>query len=148
MKEMEQRYPWARKDEEYKHFKSYIRLRWFKFPEVLQFYMNKKGMTSRELAKRCCIPVSLVARARKTEQKLPYTLPIVLGIGLEMSPNEIHFFLSANSTRIPVDAVDDYDQALLYIIDMPYPKSVSECDKMLSDAGLAKLTDFEISVPE
>lgn len=122
--------------------------RYFDFPEMLKWYMYEKNITSKELASRCGISEYLVRKAMGSNdvEWVPYLLPVVLGIGLELPASDIHALLGSTGYKIPDTAESRY-QMLHYIIDMPYPKTVADCNKIMEEAGFKKLTEFGIWIP-
>lgn len=120
-------------------------MRGYSFSEAIRYYMEREQVSVCELAERCGIPPSLIYKARISGAQMPFLFPAVFGIGLGLSSEEIHFLLTKNGHFIPDSGSDTESVTLCRIIDLPYPKTVAECDEIMVCAGLEKLTDFEIA---
>ena len=124
--------------------------RWLWFSDVLRYYMHEANISTDELASKCGIKPYLIRKVLATDENLgseyiPFTLPIVLGIGLELAPSEIHFFLEATG-YVLANPGEPRNDTLAAIIDLPYPKTVEECSSFM-EAGYKRLTDFDIYIP-
>ena len=119
-----------------------------RFPDAIRFYMKEKSLSIRELSEKSECPVHIITHVLERRfDGIPYTLPIVLGIGLGLSPEEIYDLLSRACRTIPT-FTDPYDLLLREIISRPYPKTMAECNALLTGSGFDALTDFGITVPE
>ena len=121
------------------------------FSETLRLYMHKENISTDALASKCgispyLIHKILVPKDHSSGKYIPFTIPIVLGIGLELPPSEIHS-LMGKAGYVISDRGDPYNDALIAIIELPYPKTVMECSASLENAGYEKLTSFDIHIP-
>ena len=97
--------------------------------------MHEANISTDELASKCGIKPYLIRKVLATDENLgseyiPFTLPIVLGIGLELAPSEIHFFLEATG-YVLANPGEPRNDTLAAIIDLPYPKTVERATSAL-----------------
>ena len=121
------------------------------FSEMLRFYVRKANMSTDALASKCGISPYLIRRmlvqgGNIGDNYIPFTLPIVLGIGLELAPSEIHFLLGKAGYALS-NPGGRHNDTLTAIIELPYPKTVEQCNSIMEHAGYKRLTFFDIHVP-
>ena len=119
----------------------------FTFGDRLRYFMETKGVSPKELASRCDIPLRVIQHNLHDEERdCSYGFYISIGVGLGLTADELYELSGLDRSTLSEHG-NGHHALLQKIIDMPYPKTVSECNEMLTAAGYEKLTHNYISIP-
>ena len=119
-----------------------------RFSCLISYYMRQKGISVDTLATRCEVSHVFVRKYKRPMRYIPWEVPILFGIGLELTYKEIYDLAEAGGASMPDnDSRNKRNSIIAKFLDLPYPKTVKECNMLLAECECNTLSNLGIIIP-